>query len=352
LWSLGLFSKQPDKRFKPLSKKGLKAFESILTAFEIRPHNFFADFNYETISILFDQDLLTDAIIDRSSGNNGSFKLRILHHDSLKNLAKRYIVNCAKIELWLLGYNVKIDGKNDFESPEANNLSNEITRYFHHFEGISWSEARKNSKQITPEFFVSITKANQIDHVSTTHQDVSEEVASHLKNDADIENAWSYLKTKGMRLWDGIKRIWRWIIKIGKKVVSFIKENIYKGFFRFVAKSYKILKTGIKVIVQSIGTFIKGEIKSPQFIANFSKDMDSTVFISSDISSENAESGIIAIVNQSKAFHISCRILSWVIKTFKNIVTGYYGWAKLLYTLLTSYKELKILYVDLKELTT
>ena len=112
------------------------------------------------------------------------------------------------------------------------------------------------SKRVSPKFFIGISDANKIDG-DTTFDAAREEIAKNIETNEEISKAWSYLKTKGMRLFDGLKRIWRWVKKIGKKVVGFIKNNIFKAFFRYVSKAYKIVAKGIENIVKAFKVYFK-----------------------------------------------------------------------------------------------
>ena len=349
LWSLGLYKNRPNKNFKLLKKSDLKNFENILKIFIIKNDQFKADLNFETLKLLFNQDILTNAIAKRSSKNIKSFllKLPVKYKEIQRKLAQKFIVNCAKIELWLLGYEVEIDGKNDFEISKESKLYVAISHYYQHFENFNKSTANKLAEKITPKLFKEIGVANKISD-NYNSDDASEEIIEEINTNIDINNAWNYIENKGMRLWDGVKRLWRWFKKIGKKVVSFFKRNIYKAFFRYASKAFKIVKIGISAVVKSINVYLKGELNVTNISFQFSKDMDTTVYLSKGLSIEDAELGINKLVKQTKAFNVACRMISWIFEVFKNIATGFVGWAKLLYSLLYGYKELKRLYLDFK----
>ena len=346
LWCLGLYPNKPDKKFRLLKDDALKSFGNILKIFLIRKGVFKSGLNYETLKILFDQDLLTNAIARRSSPGKKSFLLKITNGDreKQKNLAQAFIINCAKIELWLLGYEVEIDGINNYQYTAGSSLYKAMEHYYQHFENLTKARAGHLASQITPAFFEGISTANDI-VVSYDSDDLSEEVAKEFSTARAVDEAWSYLKNKGMRLWDGLKRIWRWIKKIGKKVVTFIKENIFKAFFRYASKAFKIVQRGIAAVVKSINIYIKGELCESGIFYRFSKDMDTTVYLTGEI---NGKRGIDALQKQSKAFNLGCRIIGWIFNIFKNMAIGFVGWAKLLFSLLKGYKELKILYRDFK----
>ncbi len=353
LWSLGLYKSKPNKNFKDLKLKDLKNLESVLKIFLIKHNLSKVDFNYETLKILFDQDMLINSIAKRSSNNEVSFLLNLPTRDNLKQkeLAQKFIVNCTKVELWLLGYEVKIDGKNDFQMIRGSNLYKAISHYYNHFLNYNASKATELAEKITPKLIKGIAVVNDVEDDNIS-DDAVEEIAKEISSDEDVNKAWSYLKNKGMRLWDGLTRVWRWFKKIGKKVVKFIRENVFKAFFRYASKAFKIVKRGMTALVKSIDSYLKGEINVTNISFRFSKDMDTTILMSEDLSYEHAELGISKLISQSKTFNLACRIVGWIFDVFINLTTGFMGWARLLVSLLRSFKELKLLYIDFKAIAT
>lgn len=359
LWCLGLFHKKPRPSSKLLTSRSLIKFGSIVRMFYMRKRSFAAGFNYETLELLFDQEELTYAITKRSKPTSGSFFLKLTKETESKRSAERilskvFMINCAKIELWLLGYDVVIDGNDNYRYEIEGDLWKEIFKYYQDFEGKSAAEARKLAMKITPQFFITIGNALKSEE-SYKADDASEEIAQQLiiKNNvaettSNIEKAWNYVKEKGMRLWDGLKRIWRWIKKIGKKVVAFVKNNLFKGFYRFVSKSFKIVSRGIGAIVKSIGVYIRGGMVTKDIFFKFSKDMDTSVYIDKNINAENSAAGSLALLKQTKAFQLGCKMVGYVFFLFKNLSMGLLGWAKILFSLLKSYRKLRVLYQDFK----
>jgi hypothetical protein len=363
LYSLGLYGTKPNRRFKLLNKASLSKLGKILRILLIKQSDFKADFNFETLKALFDQDLLTSAIA-RSSGrflNSFPVLLSRAEKEADKGLAQKFIISCAKVELWLLGYEVKIGSP--IQKNEAGDYSYELRgelwramfEYYQQYEGKERREARKLAANITPRLFKSLDDAaKRVDDYET--DDASEEVFEALKpktkreRKSFLSRAWGYLKEKGMRLWDGLKRIWRWIKKIGKKIFSFLQKNLFKAFYRFTSKAFKIITKGISRMVKSVKIYIRGILPSQQMAYVFSKDMDCTPYFEKSISLENVDIGVQKIQRQTKAFTLVCKIIGFAVHFFKNLSIGVLGWAKLLFSLLKSFKKIKVLYRDLKSL--
>ena len=363
LWSLGLIDERPSKEFRQLQSSDLSDFKKILQLFSIKHNPNKIGLNRYSLELLFDQDAFSVAISKSKYPNRDAFLYNIKavvnstpevdDIPKLKELGRKFVVNCARIELWLLGFDVVIGAKvsnrlmRKMTTRKRGNLRKELTRYYQLFGKKEIGLASSLSNRISPNFFIDIAAANQIDG-ETNFDDASEEISKNIKSTSEVSEAWNYIKTKGMRLFDGLKRVWRWIKKMGKKVAGFIKNNIFKAFFRYVSKAYKIAAKGIKNIVASFKVYFKGGLVLENSYFEFSKDMDTTVFLNENATIENLQSGIDKLRSQSKAFNLGCRIVGWLFKIFKDLVLGYIGWAKLLFALIKSYKEIRLLYQDFK----
>lgn len=353
LWSLGIYKHKPNDQSALLTDSALSNFNTILSIFSPQKVKPKVAMDESLADTLFDQDFLIDMVAARQSRTNRqNFSLDLSPGNKAKKeaLAQKFIINCAKIEFWLLGYEVRIDGKRDYMASSGNDLYDAMVDYYRKFTGVSNSVARKLSMQISPGLFVSLAESAKISE-SYEVDDASDEIAKQITTQEQVEEAYGYVRKKGLRLWDGIKRLWRWIKKKGKQVISFITKNIFKGFFRFVTKSFKILKKGISSIVQSVGVYLKGRLSAPGISFQFSKDLDTTSFIADSASREELQQGIGKLKQQSKSFGIGCRVLGLVFHVFKSALQGVFGWAKLLISLVRKFKSLKELYLDFKSLS-
>ncbi len=342
MWSLGLCEKKPGTDFNILLPSCLSSFEAMAKILMLVPRDYEAGFDKQTIRLLYDQERFVRFLAQRASDDKNSFRLNTEKEKNKEKLAERFIVNCAKIELWLLGYNVKINGKNDFEKSEINNLYSAIKNYFVNFQGKNSAEAEELSQKITPLFFDGIL-ADSEEKEKQGLPDASLLIAREINSEEEINNAWEFIKSKGLRLWDGLKRIWGWIKRIGSRVFSFIRENLFIGFFRFASKSWKIATRGISNIVDSVKVYINGVLHTPNDIFLFSKDMDTVAVVDKNLASG---AGIIRLNNQSAAFSLACRIVALIFDSFKYLSAGFAGWARLLFTLVKEYSNLKNLYTD------
>ncbi|WP_338395320.1 peptidoglycan-binding domain-containing protein [Fulvitalea axinellae] len=361
LFTLGLLWRKPHPDSDLMSQRAFDFFNDVKRIFLMPKKNVPAGYDIGTARLLFDQDFLSETIAKRKNADGSGFLLDLpeVNKKESRVLAQRFITNCAKIELWLLGFDVDIDGKDDFGKGNRKLLKCSKTRkaltlYFQKFEGIKRrSEARKLSKQITPAFFKGVSEANS-EGYEADQDDLSEEILKKFRREPKnfVSKAWTYIKEKGMRLLDGFKRIWRWIKKKSKQLFSFIQDNIFKAFFRYASKSYRILSEGITAVAKSIGIYIRGRMEVDGVVFGFSKDMDTVTFIPETATAETVLLASGKVLRQSKAFSVACRMVGFVFRLFKRAVAGVIGWAKLLYDLLRSFGTLKTLYRDFVSLAT
>lgn len=351
LWSLGLYKNRPNQNFKLLGNDSLKNFQTILRIFLVEKTSLNNLLSEDTISLLFDQDALTRAIASRAGPDLSNWQLNFSGKKSRQQkLARKFIINSAKIELWLLGYKVKIDGRDDFEYSLSSDLYVAISQYYQQFGGLAKTKAEVLARKITPSLFKGISEASE-ESDSFNVDDASAEVAKEISTATQVEKAWSYVKEKGISLWDGLKRIWRWMKKIGKKALSFIEKNVFKGFFRFVTKAYRIVKKGMSAVIRSFDVYLKGKLILPGIQLEFTKDMDTVALISKSSPTEQVLDAMEKRNRRSKAFSVGCRMISLAFGVFKKLASNVLGWARLLISLVRGYKDLKVLYFDFKALT-
>ncbi|WP_196894809.1 peptidoglycan-binding domain-containing protein [Aureivirga marina] len=349
LWALGLHDDEPNKRFKLLEFSDLNEFIQIQDIFLFKK-TFEVGLNKSTVLRIFNQDYITQQIARRVGENKDSFYLNAKTNESRK-LGKKFIINTLKVELWLLGFDVSIDGIDDYEYEEGGKLFLALKKFYIRFKNKSTTEAHELAMKMQPFLFSEIDAINHEDSV-INEEELCEDVVSEMNTHEKINTMWETIKDKGTRLWDGIKRIWRAIRRVGKKILDFFVNNIYKAFLNFATKSFHYLKNGIKAIVQSISNYVKGRLEFENCTYVFRKDLDTQIFISENIREKEANKIVYAIQYQTKAFQVGCKIISFVIQAIRKFTMGIFGWARFLYVLVKKYKDIKAVMKDFHFLAT
>jgi len=364
LFSLGLFPSRPGLDFRELNDTALEDFRWINFMFNLSSRSMQRKICPDTISVLYDLDNMVEKISMASDGGKRNKKFQynrpeILDKPVADKLANRFLINVAKAELWLLGLKIKPDGNDDYSinnsGPDHENpdFFDALVLYYMELEHKDRKTAEKLSKKLTPHFFESLQKTRRdsegkIDPYGD--EDASDLIEKHIDSNRKVEEAWGFAKRKSVTLWDGIKRLWRWIKRGIKKIISFFTKNVFRVFFRYVTKAFKIVKTGIDCVISTIGYIVKPVLPgSSADVAVFHDgDFDHTVFISSNADQNKVEAMSRKLNIQSAKFKLGSTILGLIIGVFKKIGQGFLGWARLLKALVNAVRELKPLYRELK----
>ncbi len=348
LFILGLIKKPPGADSLRLPSNAFDQFKKLLSAYYITPLISMVGPNRSTVSYLFNQDFLTGMLASTYRFSKTKFLIHKSSNASHK-IVENFAVHCAKIELWLLGYDVKLKEKSNFIFSEDDSIHTALSEFYQYFVGYNTSDARQQALSITPELFKRFADAATISIDSD--DDASEELAEELNSEVKMEKAWSYVKHKTLHIWDGMKRIWRWIKSKGKYLINYISDKIkYSAYFRYTSKAFTIIKKGLSKITESITHYVHGGFSYENVCFVISKDMDTHVYFSMSLDARKLQLASKQIQMQSKAFVLGCQIVSWIINILKNVVKGMVGWMLLLWSLLKSYKRIHQLYLDFKNL--
>ncbi len=345
---LGLTSSKPSVKKKDLSNRIFNKFKKLILAFKVYPKGMKFEANLFTIKLLFNQDFLS-TLLKRTYKKNKEKFLIAASDTNTHDIVKKFAINCAKVELWLLGFEINFKEDTTVQYQEGSNLHKSLTSFYKDYLGYSTRKAYEKALSITPFFFWTITEVNKSN--IDLSDDASEELAKEINTKDKVNTAWLFIKEKSLRLWDGLKRVWKWIKKKGKQLISKISKAIKQSaFYRYASRAFKIIKIGIGEVVESISVYVKGQISYKHIDMKFSKDMDSLIFIHRDSESKEIHQAIKKIEHQSRAFSVATRIITFVINIIKRIATGLIGWVKILWSLVRSYKEIRKLYQDFVQL--
>ena len=280
LWAYGLADKKPERNFDSIPAKALKKFKKVLWSLSLIK-DYKADVTNKVLFlILFDPGLLLKAAADFKPirepifNNADSFSDRIHSfekHRGIQQIKRRFLVNLAKVELWLLGSDIKIDGEDDYPvkglirksvfGGKDKEIQHYLKEYWEKLSEVKGDEIDEKTKAITPSLFRSLVEPDTINKKELspfTEEDYSRQIAEDFENppESDTESlvnrSYQVGKGLGMKLWDGLKRLWSWIKKGVKKILKF-GENMFKAFYRFAMKGYKIVKTAFSAFFQING---------------------------------------------------------------------------------------------------
>ncbi|HLP46164.1 MAG TPA: hypothetical protein VK469_09465, partial [Candidatus Kapabacteria bacterium] len=304
---------------------------------------------------------------------------------------KKFVINVAKIELWLHGFDgVEIDGQESYimpprtersRMPLANRkaqypfynalceywdiwkdrraldhecmkkiaTSKDVEKYKSLDDALSRADYSTLTENITPVFFASLHCVYEDD--SDSDFDYCGELAKKIENkEISVDVQWEIIKKKGSRLWDGIKRVWKWIKKQFKKIFVFFKNIFARTIFRYAAKAFKIVKRAVSAIVETVEYLVHNKMDGSDLENIFvlhDSDFDQKVFISQNADPEKVNEFVRRWNVIIARFNLGSKIIGIVFFCIKNVNT-IVGWARIVYSFIKDMKTLKPIYEQLK----
>ena len=277
-------------------------------------------------------------------------------------------MNLAKVELWLLGSDIKIDGEDDYPvkglikksvfGGKDKEIQHYLKEYWEKLSEVKGDEIDEKTKAITPSLFRSLVEPDTINKKELspfTQEDYSKKIAEDFENPSEsdteslVNRSYQVGKGLGMKLWDGLKRLWSWIKKGVKKILKF-GENMFKAFYRFAMKGYKIVKTAFSAFSKSMDQYIAGMIetdrKCPVFIS-IDRDMDFQTIANENSDSSDLSAATRAVKRFSAMLYFSCKIIGFFIDVLMAIATGLSIGVRLFLALVKGYRTIVPAYREL-----
>lgn len=376
----GLVDVPPGPSFSGINEKSKLPLKKLLWSIGLlKDYNASAD---DTLlyELLFDADKLLEAAYNTRSDNE-DFSDALLEdksHKGIKVLKRRFLVNVAKIEIWLHGGDIKLNGADDYSvkglgvkrrvigskgskklvKATGKGIGPAIKNYWVDALGVDAKTAENKSKEITPELlrsFINPEDFHSEERVTVDDSDYSEKIAEMFEKadnpEQEIEKAMGVTRSLGMKVLDGIKRVWRWIKKGIQRIVNFSK-NLYRGFFRFANKAYKAVRLAYTAFARSMSQYIKGNIEtaSSAITVSMSKDFDTLVVVDDNVNANDVDHATNAVKRFGAMFNLSCAIIGSFISILMKSASGVVGWIKLSLELVKSYKYIKGYYRQLSDL--
>jgi len=396
LWSLGLLPRKPTIKATSdsLPDDALQKFWVLCGRFKLKNFGKPQPSAPKLIEQLFDQDDLLKAVAAASKKQpvGGGREQWVFAYNKRTTEKRRvtdpqvesFLACLAKIELWLVGFDVDITHSRNYPvylfqgrvTQSNKKVKKALAQFWQQIEvdesttleGLSRRERRRRRKDkarltdfITPELFKVLAQPEQatrlanpdgkgVDLKPPAADDYSIEIASRLQTQEEIENTWSKGKSLGMKLWDGMRRLWRWIRHGIRKILG-VGRNIVRAFFRYSMKTFEIARLTIKTVASSMSQYVKQEIRTHSEIKlRLDRDGDIYTNIPAGASTEQMAQAGRRLRYFGAAFELSCKIISTIVEVIKSVAIAAIGWARLLWLLVRSYREIRPLYKQLKTL--
>lgn len=371
-------AKNGDENFQIFCNKVIAPFLSK----EIKSHQ-------ERIQILFDHDLLIKAV-----ANLKPEAFKDLIKPSNNNTNYRVLLNIANVELWLAGFDgVSLNTPlQDIKGLRAGLITfwktvvEAITKTPNHKlktllqeefseqfkvikEELNKKEGDINLSLLFNQLFFKILDSLSETPIADEEKDETivddiykplligkketELSTDDIKNtEKKVSKLWEEKKSFTARIWDGIKRLGRFI-KNG--FVSLINNaiNQVRAFFRYVAKSFKIFKETLCIISNGIKKFFSLN-NAYIYEANKIKilkdsDRDYIVYAAQSTSIQEFDVAQKHLEKETLLLSIASKVVSLFFTTITTMFGGLLGFIRLLMVLLKEYKEIRLLYEEIKK---
>jgi len=353
LFALGLMADKPRDINRAVIRAGLGRFIEAIDAlgFDVEGagiENLMPDLHMDVLTLLFDEDEL----IRRMGASESPVPKQ---HAGLRS-AHALLINIAKIELWMLGYDVDPRGSQDDDIAVARGTS-ELNHTSPLFKAMKqfWADKGQSARstmrsrsylsQSFRTFFSELYEDTMLDQ--TEELPDSDELFQHFSDDKNfIQTVWDHVKTFGARLWDGVKRMWGWfkrVIKSAARAAGEFMEGVSRIAYHYILKSYEAVQAVVKAVVHSIRFFTQQRLDISgrnQTVIFHDLDFDFKAVVHNDDAPEDVYAIADSLNRKSSIFKISCKIFSALLDVLKGVINGVFtGWATLLMSLLKLYKH-------------
>lgn len=366
---LGLSSEGPERHFKSLDHDALVKFRRILQSLKLldfKQKNTQGLLDETTVQYLLDHDRIVNQVASLSSQNPSDEWIYRFYIDKSWSKAnhletmRRFLVQLAKIELWLLGSDISLSDEQDYSvlhfegkkpllNPKENAFGAALVSFYLNLMDKDEQEAVKFARTIRPEFFRDVQQQglNTQSENILDEKDIGAEVLQKLNNQSSIDQALDEGKSLGMRLWDGIKRIWRWFKNKVSAIFEFGK-NVVRAFYRYASKGYQILKRAVRACVETVETWVSGAIVVPENNSGvlISKDFDMQMLIGKAYVSTGDTIGLRTRLYATR-FMFAAQIASLIMR---GLMTGaLQQWARFAKVLVSGLRDIFPLYRELQK---
>lgn len=361
LYAFGLMKKGPVRESVSI-ESGLKRFVEIAKSLKLSKSTLSPSLELATVELLFNQDSIVKMISELESG----------HVESLKNSdlvrARSFLVSCAKIELWLLGYNVEPGGKatyikyKNLSPKKRQRRRNTSGTFYFSLDAFCVSFGIKYGPQRAADYFYRIYSKIYTEFVRmASGEEMSDETDDEVsskdlyqalsENHVEAQIEWnSQSKSIGGRIVDGLKRAWHWFKRAAKKTISLLGafvRNVVRLGKKIALDYFDMVRAAIRAFPQSIAFVLNREMPgsdSDSLSLSHDGNFDWTVFVA-DTATEKSVGAVLGKLDaQVKQLGFCTRIIGIVVTALvsiaKFVVTSYFALVMAIVKTVSGFREL------------
>lgn len=355
LFVFGMLEKRPDSADVAVGK-GLKTFAEIWGLLFADEPQTEPGLSPEWAGLLFDMGGITRRLSEVAA-DLGKEEINLCHP---------FILNAAKVELWLMGYTVPPGGYDLVEKKtpgtdenggltgtdvwmksatlsQYNKIKKNLLFYkaLHSF-WLDQGEDNAGADQKSVEFLEFFQDFFQVAADGIQSADAMDDAARQvnlekfiLERKVQIPSIWETVKRLGARIWDGVQRIWGWFVRMLKRVkerVLKIGTNLSRLIYDFALGSFTVVSR----VFDSLGTVVRW-VAAPTLPGSdeasilFYRDSDNDMYAvtAAGADPDRILSGCTQLAAATGKFSFGCLVVGTFVfllrKAFNSAWKGYFG---------------------------
>jgi len=174
----------------------------------------------------------------------------------------------------------------------------------------------------------------------------------------ELENAGDQLGQRwtavgwGARVWDGVKRAWRFVTDFIRRTVASIWDlvteklvTVIRAAHHAVAQAYSLLHRGFRMFSDSVEFLFAREVSgsTPEIAMRHDRDFDFQVFTSEVVSASSVTVFLDGLQRAVHRFHVAarvCRVFLAIALATARLAAGPWAWWSLVRTLIRLHGEI------------
>jgi hypothetical protein len=284
-------------------------------------------FSTQTLSLLFDQDGLTE----RLAGLDEELVLRTprrVRAVDARRWAQRFVTCVAKVELWLLGYEVR-------PGFEKRSPVQQAMAKFWIDAGQDDDAARRSAATIGAPFFRQLLETQREGDRGADREGVDLLYRTIVEASPKQQRAvWKRIRSIGSRIWDGIKRVWRWFkatLKRGIRAAVGWAGNLARLAYRYATDVFAAVDAVVKAGVESVAFVSQAQMPGSDprhLVIRRDSDFDYDLFYNRFHDPQITGALLLEFSVQCRRFAVAARVmgllLESVVETARRSALG--GW--------------------------
>ena len=351
LYALGLTESRHPRTSDKVTQ-GLEDFVVVADLFGLSPSRLTPEISPETVAVLFDQDANARCLAEADQAFRFERPLTISKRRA-QSLLRKFIVANAKIELWLLGYDVQPGGTR-FKSPPSFPYAAGRFPLYHALVsfwqdcGHSTQKARELASSLTGNLFRQLlVMAEQADAVPDPL--IAENLFETLTTakEEDRRSVWKQIQSIGSRIWDGVRRAWRWlkalVLRGIHKAAAWIC-NTARLAYRFAGNAFRVVKSAFKTATEAIRFMMHKEVPGSDpnhLVIRRDGDFDYLLFLNRDNDPTVVDALLAQFRRQADSFRLALGVLGVLARAMVDLAkkVAFGGWLGFIAALVKLYSQ-------------